>query len=186
MALNNIASSLKLMHLSLLLVTLSFVMCSGIFVHITGSSEFAVLSKPFTFTCTATEVNTNKTSLISFYRITFGKLESYATLIQNQKSCSVFSPPYPGFGKVSCGLGTNMRQNTTKKYLLEFNVTVSHLTVWFCALDNNVVFSNNFTLQVKGKVHVNSAAEPPITDPFTLPIVFTVAQLVIGALPTFL
>ena len=176
MALNNIASSLKLMHLSLLLVTLSFVMCSGIFVHITGSSEFAVLSKPFTFTCTATEVNTNKTSHICFYRIKFdGQSDLYAMLIQSQKSCSVFSQPDPGFGKVSCGLGTNMRQNTTKKYLLEFNVTDSLLTVWFCTSGCNLVSSNNFTLQVNGAA-----------DPFTLPIVFTVAQLVIGALPTFL
>ena len=52
MALSNIASSMKLMHL---LVTLNFVLCSGILLHMSGSSEFAVLSKPFTLTCTITD-----------------------------------------------------------------------------------------------------------------------------------
>ena len=181
MALNNIESSMKLMHLSLLLVTLIFQMCSGVLLDISGSSEFAVLSKPFTLTCTARDA-ANIEGFVTFYRVPHPG--SYGALLQHPNSCEEMGNPKGG-GTLSCGIGTNRSSSTTKKYLVQFNVTDSNLTFCFCAFRNNLV-SNNFTLQVKGKVHVNSAAEPPITDPFTLPIVFTVAQLVIGVLPTFL
>ena len=176
MALSNIASSMKLMHL---LVTLNFELCSGILLHMSGSSEFAVVSKTFTLTCTATDAANIKGN-IWFYSVGFNqdKIAEHAMPIQTLKSCQVFSLPGTGSGR-SCGIGTSRNSSTTKKYLLQFNVTDSNSTVWFCRFDSTL--SNNFTLQVKGKVHVNGAA-----DPFTLAIVFTVAELVIGVLPTFL
>ena len=176
MALNNIETSMKLMHLTLLLVILNFQMCSGVLLDISGSSKFAVLSKPFTFTCTATDA-ANIAGTISFYQLRYDYAIPFGTLYQNTTLCKVYSAPQ--MGTVSCGNRTS-RLSTTKRYLAQFTLTDSNTTVWFCAFGNNLVFSNNFTL------HVNSAAEPLITDPFTLPIVFTVAQLVIGALPTFL
>ena len=180
MALNNIESSMKLMHLRLLLVTLIFQMCSGVLLDISGSSEFAVLSKPFTLTCTARDA-ANIKGFVTFYRVPHPG--PYGSMWQHPNSCEEMTHPIGG--KVSCGTGTNRSSSTTKKYLVQFNVTDSNLTFCFCSFGKHLV-SNNFTLQVKGKVHVNSAAEPLITDPFTLPIVFTVAQLVIGVLPTFL
>ena len=183
MALNNIETSMKLMHLTLLLVILNFQMCSGVLLDISGSSKFLVLSKPFTFTCTATDA-ANIAGTLSFYRLKYAYAIPFGTLYQNTTLCEVLSAPE--MGTVSCGDGTSRSSSTTKKYLAQFTVTDTNTTVWFCTFGNNLVSSNNFTLQVKGKVHVNSAAEPPIIDPFTLPIVFTVAQLVIGALPTFL
>ena len=110
--------------------------------------------------------------------------DKHGILIQTRNSCTVFVQPEQRGDTASCGIGTNRTSSTTKKYLQQFNVKDSNTTVWYCGF--NYIFSNNFTLQVKDKVHVNSAAEPPITDHFTLPIVFTVAQLVIGALSTFL
>ena len=177
---------MKLMHLSLLLVTLNFEMCSGILLDISGSSKFAVLSKPFTLTCTATRAD-HIAGKISFYRrVGNVNAKPFGTLFQRTHSCEVSRTPRAGLGRVSCGFGTTRRTSTTKTYLAQFNVTESDLTVWFCSFGINILYSNKYTVQVKGKVHVNSAAEPPITDPFTLPIVFTVAQLVIGALSTFL
>ena len=177
MALSNIASSMKLMHL---LVTLNFELCSGILLHMSGSSEFAVVSKPFTLTCTATDA-ANIKGYIRFFSVGFNQDTAVQNpvLSQTLNSCQVFTPPGTGDGTVSCGIGTSRNSSTTKKYLLQFNVTDSNSTVWFCRFDSTL--SNNFTLQVKGKVHVNGAG-----DPFTLPIVFTVAELVIGVLPTFL
>ena len=175
MALSNIASSLKLMHL---LVTLNFELCSGILLHMSGSSEFAVVSKPFTLTCTATDAANIKGNII-FYSVGFNQdiVVQMTMLIQTLNSCEVFSPPGTGVGTASCGIGTSRNSSTTKTYLLQLNVTNSNSTVCFCKFDSTL--SNNFTLQVKD--NVTSAA-----DPFTLPIVFTVAELVIGVLPTFL
>ena len=175
MALSNIASSMKLLHL---LVTLNIEMCSGVVFDISGSSEFAVLSKPFTFTCTATDA-ANITGVLSFVSVRFNhdRGAELALLTQYRDSCHIFSPPRKGDGTVSCGTGTNRRSSTTKKYLLQYNVNYPNTTFWSCGFESTR--SNNFTLQVKD--HVNSAA-----DPFTLPIVFTVAQFIIGVLPTFL
>ena len=126
-------------------------MFTDVLLDILGSSEFAVLNQSFTLTCIATHA-AYKEGEIAFYQE--GNMGSYGSLNQTLISCSEFTPPSVKGDTVSCGTGTTNISSTIKKYLLQINeVTDDHLTFWWCTLSrgSNVIFSNNFTLQLSSK-----------------------------------
>ena len=121
----------------------------GISLTLSGSAEKVLIGRAnVTLTCTATD------AAGASYQLSFTKNIDYNFTLLNQQveSCSVYSPPPPGYS-AACGSGTDDSKSTSKNYTLIINkIKTTHLTPWYCSVVGTNTLSNPFILQPRCKL----------------------------------
>ncbi|XP_041373857.1 uncharacterized protein LOC121386892 [Gigantopelta aegis] len=141
-------------------ITVLFLFCpkhiQGVSVNISGSSPYAVLNTPFTFTCTVTDA-ANLDNGIAFYKRT----SKDGSWFQSGNTCIVFSNPEKGYN-TSCGSGTNSSSSTTKTYTFVIYQVASHdAGDWSCGLFGSSTRSTFYLMISNGPDNITFNPSPP-------------------------
>ena len=119
---------------------------------LSGSSAIAVAisNQPYTLTCKVTKAAYSNHG-IRFFKA--NDADEIVVIIQTVGRCSIGQKPKAGY-LATCGDGTDAGSAAIKEYNLNIlNVSyTSDRTTWWCTSDKPIVTSNNFTLEVKGKL----------------------------------
>ena len=125
-----------------------FCIFPGPSLSMSGSYSYALLTEPFTLTCTVSHAD-GLSDIIIFHRKS--KRSTFASMSQDVTQCAAFRRPPSGYS-VFCGSGTDIRLSTTKIYTLKIkSFTVRDATDWWCELEAARTLSIAFSLDFKRK-----------------------------------